>query len=171
MVNSIALLAPNVARAERSNSTSAVSTTTWVRFTSALGPRPRRMTSIEPALLHRPGRLGNRRPDWRRIVLAVRALLIVVRRADALWLDHAVGAIAFDRGFHLGAAEGDVFVGAGARPGIDHLADLVGRDGIAAAQRDRVAAIEIFRTAGERGEQRGKRKRAQQVIGRPHCRL
>ena len=47
MVRSIALLAPNVARAERSNSSSAVRTTTRVRF--ELGLRPIRMTSINPA--------------------------------------------------------------------------------------------------------------------------
>jgi hypothetical protein len=49
MVSSIALEAPNVARTEWSNSASAVSTTTRVRFDLGLGLRPKRMTSIDPA--------------------------------------------------------------------------------------------------------------------------
>ena len=48
MVSSIALEVPNVARAERSNSASAVSTTTRVRFESGLELRPIRIT-IDPA--------------------------------------------------------------------------------------------------------------------------
>src|SRR5262245_46177104 len=64
-------------------------------------------------------------------------------RIHALRRDHLAGAIPLARGLHAITIERDVAVARGTRPGIDRLRDDVRGDGVARAQTQRVAPIEV----------------------------
>jgi hypothetical protein len=78
------------------------------------------------------------------------------------WLDDPIVPISLDSALYSLAVEREVAVADMARPGIDHVGDPVGCNGVVGAERDRVApvVIDVRATSEAEAEHEQRRERA-----------